>query len=394
MTATMSTFDHAYNRFWCSLLAALLLLGCASRTPPDEARRATFGDSRPPTDSETPVTRSPIEYRGPGTYEVDLDNMGTLEFATPEQRTSIFGVLTTGPDGKRRIDPASHIDNIDYLEYGWAIWVGDSNRPVRWTESITGPSTASWGGVDWVSPDGRTAVVSNEAIPKNGFIYQTWSLFEDSPGRYSVSVSLPGDRRENFEFMLSPALGTCPYSKVWFILVWSEYSEGGDPDKTDLTEPLISEFLERLRQHGFRIADGVDDAYWILQGSAMRGASDRSVVVLHVQMRAFVEFEGKALRYDAITRGVGGLVDFSYLWVTSASDFVTDVRELADKFAGQLGYHTRVKCADWASGSLEEEARLEKLRKELTAEIGRIRQERIEQEQRKRLQLEIEEPLE
>ena len=65
----------------------------------------------------------------------------------------------------------------------------------------------------------------------------------------------------------------------------------------------------------------------------------------------------------------------------------SQIRELADTFAAKLTPHVQRMCADWASGQLHEEVRLERIRKELVSEIERVKHARRAQEQRKRLEL-------
>ena len=69
----------------------------------------------------------------------------------------------------------------------------------------------------------------------------------------------------------------------------------------------------------------------------------------------------------------------------------TFIRGLGDDFVEKLFPHGHHKCADWRSGQLEEEARLERIREELVEEIERVRRERVEWKRRKLLELEFEE---
>ena len=84
-------------------------------------------------------------------------------------------------------------------------------------------------------------------------------------------------------------------------------------------------------------------------------------------------------------RRVGGI---HHTGMMEKSKFGTKAAELTDLAAALFLPHARQLCADINATLLEEEAKLERIRDQLTEEIIRVRERRVEQE--KRLKLEVE----
>jgi len=309
--------------------------------------------------------------------------------AIPKTRLSVFGDVATDPVGQLTFRRVEEIRNAENEMYGWLIWVGPLDEPVRWTETLTAPI-----GVELprdahvgISQDGRRAVFNGAMVPDRGFIHSEWRLgANEAPGRYEIAVSLPDGREEGFSFVLGSPQESCPAMKV--LLNWwrAKHSLAGDPENRDVSDRVLKVFGTRLTRHGFAIAD-LEDAYWYVIASAARRSDDRSVAYGHIVMRAIADFQGKARRYSSTTTNLTGLVDFGILFEAETSRLDESIRSLADRFAAVLTPHARSACADWWSGQREEEARLEGIRKQLEDEIVRVRERRAERE--KRLELEV-----
>jgi len=356
-----------------SLLVTLFVFGCATGV----------SDRRPTPESPDAISSSDAE-----SIEAFIDSPPPI--AIPEMRLPVFGTITTDSEGRLSILPADEIRNAENVRYGWRIWVGPTERPVRWIEKLTAPV-----GVDMtsgpniaISHDKRAATFAGAMVPEQGFIYSQWVLGADeAPGPYEIAVSLTGGRTEAFSFSLGQAQDACPSMRV--LLNWwgAKHSLEGDPGNRDVTDRVMSVFGTRLARHGFASAD-LEDAYWYIIASAARRSDDRAIAYGHIVMRAISDFEGKARRYSAATSNFSGTVDYGVLFDSPVSELDAFIRRLADQFAGILTPHASEACSDWWSGQKAEEARLEEIRTQLEEEILRVRERRAEHD--KRLELDVE----
>lgn len=356
-----------------ALLGAPLLLACAGGAPATPATRTAGIDAA---------------WAGRGPTAPEPDGIAPA-IAPPAQRDPIVGIWTTDSDGRRVLNPATEIPNIDSLQAGWVLWTGESDGPVAWTETITAPRAMEWDGLGGaeLSDGGRTATIARTAVPEHGFVSTVWRLGPaDPPGTYRVSVALPEGRVSSFSFVLGDPLGVCPYSRAHVSWWWLEDTDAGDPWGLDLTSEFLWEFAARLERHGFVVDDAasIENAYWIVRAIVVRYLDSPDLAHGWIQMRAMAEFNGRALRYDFTTTG-RDLIDNGMLFSLEVPERGAFARKLADEFAAKLAPHMRRMCDDWARGSPEEEARLERIRDELASEIERVRAERSEREQRKRL---------
>ena len=163
----------------------------------------------------------------------------------------------------------------------------------------------------------------------------------------------------------------CPYVRV--TLDWWP-GGGADGDRVELTARVMQEFAARLPAHGFVLVEEVTDGYWTVETLAAYLLFDRDMAHGHVRMRAMADFEGNPMRYDFQT--VGELRDRSALFELPVADLGPNVRALADQMASGLRPHADRLCDDWESGRLEEEARLERIRRALVEEIESVRRSR------------------
>ncbi|MGH0031935.1 MAG: hypothetical protein ACQGVC_19265 [Myxococcota bacterium] len=178
----------------------------------------------------------------------------------------------------------------------------------------------------------------------------------------------------------------CPYTHV-LLDQWPGRGALVDTERVRLTSRVMQEFGDRLPEHGFVVVDNVAESYWTVEALAAHHVFDRDMAHGHVRMRAMADFEGNPMRYGFETRGE--LRDRSALFELPVADLDRSVRELADRMAAGLWPHARRLCDDWRSGRLEEEARLERIRQELVAEIRAMRGARRDRGQQQR-KLEIE----
>jgi len=370
-----------------SLLGAFFLLGCAANIPDAELRVA----------NPNAITDSALEPHATSPDAIiaaDVEALKALAdypppIALPKTRLSAIGNITTDAEGKLSILPAKEIRNAENSMYGWRVWVGAEEEPVQWTEILDAPVGVEVAGDSNIvtSDDRRRTAFEGAMVPDQGFIYSQWVLGADEvPGRYEISVSLPGGRSEKFSFTLGHPQDACPSMKVMLNWWGARHSLEGDPENRDVSDRVMRVFGARLARHGFAIAD-LEDAYWYVMASAARRSDDRATVYGHLVMRAIADFQGKARRYSSTTSNFTGLVDYGVLFDAPVSMLDEFIRTLADKTAAVLTPHARQACSDWWTGQVEEEARLEGIRTQLEEEILRVRERRAEHE--KRLNLEV-----
>lgn len=178
----------------------------------------------------------------------------------------------------------------------------------------------------------------------------------------------------------------CPYVRVALDRWPGPGTRGADPGRVELTSRVLRQFAARLPLHGFVLVENVADTYWTVETIAARHLFDADMAHGHVRMRAMADFEGRPMRYDFSTPGA--LRDRSALFELPLADLEPSVRRLADQMAAGLWPHARHLCDDWESGRLEEEARLERIRRELVAEIQQVRRGRERGQQRRHLEIE------
>jgi hypothetical protein len=108
------------------------------------------------------------------------------------------------------------------------------------------------------------------------------------------------------------------------------------------------------------------------------------IAIGHVRMRAIADFQGKARRYQFHTSS-GETIDHQYLFETRIDEMDSAAATVADSIAANLSPHARRMCDDWSTGQLGEEARLERIREELVAEIKEVRRQRAEREKQRKV---------
>jgi len=110
-------------------------------------------------------------------------------------------------------------------------------------------------------------------------------------------------RAELAERAKSEARGTvdpgCPYTRFYP----DEWEQGGTGDSLTLSRRVLDTFAGALEASPFVRADDVENAYWRISVLVSRSVRDRGVVHGLVNMRAFADFEGKAVAYGYESRG-------------------------------------------------------------------------------------------
>lgn len=288
-----------------------------------------------------------------------------LPVAIPSSRNAVFGTFTTDEHGRLKLEPTTNIPNEPFQYYGWMAWVGENDVPVTWGVSLRASDTR------------QERSYRKSMVPTDGFIYEVW-FTEESAGDHLMVLTLPGGDFTSFQYTVGPKRTTCPYRKVFIDWWWAEHSDDGDPNHSDLTEEVLQPFSDRLSLHPEVYPDvvGLDDAYWMLTGIASVSITDPEYAVGHIRIRAIADFEGKALRHSFASGGERGILDKGLLFQFPVLSMESSMYQAADEFAGAITPHIQRMCTDWASGQIEEEARLERIRLELVKEMQRIRRAR------------------
>jgi hypothetical protein len=403
-----------------AMLIALSLLGCVATHRPADADEA--GSQHDPAMRDF---RTGAMFFGSVPDANGIRRYVAASRVVPEDQESVFGILTTDVRGDPRFLATTKIPNVKGQAYGWFIWVGDSTHPVRWTQSftLTNPSEkrspvdreprifSPWHegkviakdvtGVRTentsISPDGRTAITHAKSTPVNGFIWNSWRVDPGTPpGRYKIAVLLPGGRTKTFSFAIGqpqrahPSKRFCPYMDVYVDWWWARFTLDGDPDKSDVTERALRVFTDALMlKHGFDLVEDVEDTYWVASANAHKNIMNPEMAHGFVHMRTFADFLGGAVR--PTLHKTGELIELEHLFEVPLVELDAFIRDLAETYAEKLFPHARRLCTGWTSRQVEEEARLERIRKQLIKEIERVRRERAERERRRRLELEAEE---
>ena len=421
-------------------LIVLSLLGCVGthhRADPHARRSPRVSSSYPK--SEEAGSQHRLATSGPevstAVFGIVRDAVGiersvAASEVVPEGRSSVFGILTVDAAGNPQFVPANEVPNVAKQAYGWFIWVGDSIRPVRSTETFTltrpparrspaesEPSIFRSGNEGMVitkdqtavrtenpsiSTDGRTGINQIESTPLDGFIWNSWEVEPgDPPGSYEIAVSLRGGRTETFSFSLgqpevldqSPEF--CPYMDVYVDWWWTKYTPDGDPDESDVSARVQTVFAETLmRDYGFLLVEEAEDAYWVASATVTKNTMNPEMTHRYVKMRTLAHSQGKAVRPTYF----GDTIDYGFLFEVPLAEHDAYIRGLAHRFADRLFPHAYRLCPDWPSGQSEEEARLRRIREGLAEEVRRARRERVESERqellgrRKLLELEVVDP--
>jgi hypothetical protein len=147
------------------------------------------------------IVQAPAPAPAPGTAEAPGE---------PESPASLFGIITTDAAGEPRFVETTSVPNVAGQSFGWFVWVGESEISVKWTESLTLPAAGEWPDAAdepniSISPDQRTAIVQDEAVPERGFIFNFWEVAQGDPsGEYAIVVKVADGREEHFSFTLTP----------------------------------------------------------------------------------------------------------------------------------------------------------------------------------------------
>jgi hypothetical protein len=296
---------------------------------------------------------------------VEIERPVATSEIVPRARTSVFGILTLDAAGNPQFVATTAVPNVAKQAYGWFIWVGDSPRSVRSTETFTlarppvrrstiapEPSIFSSGNEGMVitkdqtgvrtettftSRDGRTGLNRIESTPLDGFIWNSWEVKPgDPPGGYEISVSLSGGRKETFFFSLGePELSdhsfeSCPYMDVYVDWGWAKEVRGGDSSESDISARALTVFAETLmRDHPFALAEEPEDAYWVASVTASQNVMNPETTHRYVKVRTLAHSQGKAVRPTYF----GDTNDHGFLFEVPFAEHDAYVRGLARRFA-------------------------------------------------------------
>jgi hypothetical protein len=111
-----------------------------------------------------------------------------------------------------RFRATADVPNEEDQMYGWRVRVAESERSVKWIETVTLPEAPeSWEGVEdnpnvMISEDGRTATTVGADLPDGGYLENAWFVaLGDPTGEYVMSVELSDGRSATFTFRLGEA---------------------------------------------------------------------------------------------------------------------------------------------------------------------------------------------
>ena len=123
-----------------------------------------------------------------------------------------FGIWQPDDDGALRFTATADVPNEEDQMYGWRVRVAESERSVKWIETVTLPEAPeSWEGVEdnpnvMISEDGRTATTVGADIPDGGYLENAWFVaLGDPTGEHVMSVELSDGRSATFTFRLGEA---------------------------------------------------------------------------------------------------------------------------------------------------------------------------------------------
>lgn len=140
----------------------------------------------------------------------------THELREPRSTGDIqFGIWSPDADGALRFKATALVPNEEDQAYGWRVRVAESDRAMKWIETVTLPEAPdSWGDMEddpnvLISDDGRTATTVGAVIPDGGYVEGTWYVaIGDPAGEYVMSVELSDGRRASFTFRLDEPVAT------------------------------------------------------------------------------------------------------------------------------------------------------------------------------------------
>lgn len=179
---------------------------------------------------------------------------------------------------------------------------------------------------------------------------------------------------------------SCPYYRFYPDF----WAVGGSAESLELSKTVLYAFANALDGYSFTMTSRVDDAYWRATALVSHAGADRSAAHGLINMRAFAGFEGGAMPYGHET--LAGTLEYGLVFEHPVSDVEFFARKSAEAFVDELLPHAREKCDDWRTGALREEARLRRIQKQLADEIDRLRRNRVDGAQGRRLELEVDEP--
>jgi hypothetical protein len=126
-----------------------------------------------------------------------------------------FGIWSPDAEGAMRFVATADVPNVEDQAYGWRVRVAESERALKWIETVTLPQPPeSWGDMEddpnvVISDDGRTATTVGAVIPDGGYLEGTWYVAIDDPaGEYVMSVELSDGRHASFMFRLNEPAAT------------------------------------------------------------------------------------------------------------------------------------------------------------------------------------------
>jgi hypothetical protein len=102
--------------------------------------------------------------------------------------------LFTIEDGKASFTPSKTVPLSINQAYGWVVKLRTKQETVKRQEEFTLPSAPTmWGSppgsFQEFSADKRTSILEREVVPKNGTIFNSWSVAAgDPPGRYQLQA--------------------------------------------------------------------------------------------------------------------------------------------------------------------------------------------------------------
>src|SRR4030095_948478 len=202
-------------------------------------------------------------------------------FVSSQTQSFSFGIIITDSTGKRSVQPANVIPNMEGQQFGWVIKTGQSSDHIQWTETITAPAVGAWHAEtldesSTISSDERAVTTRGTSVPADGVIHHEWSVGQTDPaGLWKVKVRVSGKLLpKSLSFTLSNPLGSCPFWRTHLNWWWAKFNEKGDPDQADLSSRVLDQMAIRLAYHGFVPTTNVAEAYWQLNTHSSRLVND------------------------------------------------------------------------------------------------------------------------
>jgi hypothetical protein len=119
---------------------------------------------------------------------------------------SDFGLVNSPESGKPFFVSTKEVPMIENQAYGWIIHVQTKKTKIRWREELTLPSApTTWGETEtrkhYISEDKKVSVLEREVEPKDGLIFNFWSIEPGDPkGHYVIRVIIEDTLERVFEF--------------------------------------------------------------------------------------------------------------------------------------------------------------------------------------------------